>query len=43
MQHDTPKRPDIVTKNTYNKLETEGKSMTKKMHDEVPNIAKLDW
>ena len=44
MQHDTPKRPDIVTKNTYNKLDTEGKSTTRKQsHDEVPNIAKMDW
>jgi hypothetical protein len=41
LQHDTPKQPDIVTKNTYNKAE--GQSMTRKQSlDEVPNIARLD-
>jgi hypothetical protein len=44
MQHDEPKRPDIVTKNTNSKLDTEGKSRTRKQsRDEVPNLAEMDW
>ena len=43
MQQDTPKQPDIVTENAYNKLDKEGKSpKMKQSPDNVPDIFNMD-
>ena len=44
MQNDTPKHTDYITKNTFNKLDTERKS-SKKMTStaEIPHVTNVDW
>ncbi len=43
MQNETPKHTDYITKNTFNKLDTEGKSPNKmKSTEDIPHITNID-
>ena len=43
MQNDIPKQTDYITKNTFNKLDTEGKSSNKiKPIDDIPHVTNVE-
>ena len=43
MQNDIPKQTDYITKNTFNKLDTEGKSSNKiKPNDDIPHVTNVE-